>query len=60
LKPILIKEKDEEKKKERFLKHNKESAQPHLVIIEQHLIKNGSGYLVGNTVIITIMFLLFD
>lgn len=46
----MVMEPDLEKKKEIFLKNNVDNVQPHLAIIEQHLIKNGSGYLVGNSV----------
>ncbi len=46
----MVMEPDLEKKKEIFLKNNIDNVQPHLAIIEQHLIKNGSGYLVGNSV----------
>ena len=46
----MVMEPDLEKKKEIFLKNNIDNVQPHLAIIEQDLIKNGSGYLVGNSV----------
>lgn len=43
-------EQDPEKQKELFNKAVQEHVQPHVEIIEKHLIKNGSGYLVGQGV----------
>jgi hypothetical protein len=43
-------EADPEKQKELFDKVNQETIQPHLEKVEQHLIKNGSGHLVGKEV----------
>jgi hypothetical protein len=43
-------EEDPEKQKEFFYKVNRDTIQPHLEKVEQHLIKNGSGHLVGQEV----------
>ena len=43
-------ETDPEKQKELFDKVNQDTIQPHLQKVEQHLIKNGSGHLVGQGV----------
>lgn len=43
-------EQDPDKKKELFLKYNTETIQPHLTKIEEHLTKNGTGFLVGDAV----------
>ncbi len=50
MRPYAV-ENDPDKKKEIFSKYNSESIQPHLQKIEAHLIKNGTGFLVGNAVI---------
>ena len=50
MRPYAV-EKDADKKKEIFSKYNSEAIQPHLQKIEAHLIKNGTGFLVGNAVI---------
>lgn len=49
MRPVII-EKDDSKKKELFLKYNSETVQPHLQKIEAQLVKNGTGFLVGNSV----------
>jgi hypothetical protein len=46
----ITREKDLEKQQELFYKINQEMIQPHAEVIEQLLINNGSGYLVGNAV----------
>jgi glutathione S-transferase len=46
----ITREKDLEKQQELFDKINQEMIQPHAEVIEQLLINNGSGYLVGNAV----------
>jgi hypothetical protein len=43
-------EKDLEKQHELFDEINQEMIQPHAEVIEQLLIKNASGFLVGNAV----------
>lgn len=43
-------ETDPVKQKELFDKVNEETIQPHLEKVEQHIIKNGSGHLVGQGV----------
>ena len=43
-------EQDSEKQKVLFEKVNREKVQPHVEMIEKHLIKNGTGYLVGQKV----------
>ncbi len=43
-------EEDPVKQKELFDKVNQDTIQPHLEKVEQHLVKNGSGYLVGQGV----------
>lgn len=43
-------ESDAAKKKDAFQKFHAETINPHLEKIEQHLSKNGSGYLVGKSV----------
>lgn len=43
-------EEDPAKQKTLFQKAIREHVQPHVARIEQHLIKNGSGYLVGKMV----------
>ena len=43
-------EKDPEKKKELLQKFLTESVLPHAAIIEKHLVKNGTGFLVGDEV----------
>ena len=43
-------EQDSEKQKILFEKVNREKVQPHVEMIEKHLIKNGTGYLVGQKV----------
>lgn len=40
----------QKKNNEVFFKVNTESFQPHLATIEQHLMKNESGFLVGSSV----------
>lgn len=47
-------EADSVKQKELFDKVNEETIQPHLEKIEQHMHKNGSGYLVGQGVSVVI------
>jgi hypothetical protein len=46
----VAREKDPEKQQEIFDKVNEEMIQPHAKKIEGILIKNGSGFLVGNAV----------
>ncbi len=46
----VAREKDPEKQKEVFKKVNEEMIQPHAKKIEQILIQNGTGFLVGNAV----------
>lgn len=46
----VAREKDPEKQQEVFDKVNEEMIQPHAKKIEEFLIKNGSGFLVGNAV----------
>ena len=48
MKPFLF-EKDEEKKKEMFMKYHQDSIKPLIEKIEQHLMKNNTGFLVGNS-----------
>ena len=48
-KPFLF-EKDLEKKKEMFDKYYQDSVKSHLAKIEEHLTKNGTGFLVGKAV----------
>lgn len=48
-------EKDAEKRKDVFLKLNSEKVQPHLKKIEEQLIKNGTGFLVGDSVCILLI-----
>ncbi len=43
-------ETDAEKQKELFEKVNQDNIQPHIEKVEQHIIKNGSGHLVGQGV----------
>jgi hypothetical protein len=43
-------ETDPVKQKELFDKVNQDTIQPHLEKVEQHLVKNGSGHLVGQGV----------
>ena len=49
MRPVVV-ENDADKKKELFLKYNSETIQPHLQKIEAQLVKNGTGYIVGNSV----------
>ncbi len=58
MKPIIM-ENDPDKKKELFLKYNTETIQPHLQKIEAHLVKNGTGFLVGDSVPIFFYFFIF-
>ena len=44
-------EKDDAKQKELFEKSHQENLKPHVEKVEAHLVKNGTGYLVGNAVI---------
>lgn len=46
----ITREKNLEKQQELFGEINQEMIQPHAEVIEQLLINNGSGYLVGNAV----------
>lgn len=46
----ITREKDLEKQQELFDEINQEMIQPHAEVIEQLLINNGSGCLVGNAV----------
>lgn len=46
----ITREKDLEKQQELFDEINQEMIQPHAEVIEQLLINNGSGFLVGNAV----------
>ncbi len=41
-----------DKMNELFLKYNSNTIQPHLQKIERDLIKNGTGFLVGDSVLI--------
>ena len=43
-------ETDPEKQKELFDKVNQDTIQPHIEKVEQHIVKNGSGHLVGQGV----------
>ena len=49
MKPFLF-EPDAEKKKEMFMKYYQESIKPMIEKLEEHLMKNGSSYLVGKSV----------
>jgi len=49
MRPVVV-ENDADKKKELLLKYNSETIQPHLQKIEAQLVKNGTGYIVGNSV----------
>lgn len=46
----VAREKDPEKQQEVFDKVNEETIQPHAKKIEQFLVQNGTGFLVGNAV----------
>ena len=47
---VAFYEKDPEKKDERHQKFLTETVAPHIAIIEKHLVKNGTGFLVGDEV----------
>ena len=49
IKPVAN-EKDPEKKKELYQMFFTETVVPHAAIIEKHLVKNGTGFLVGDEV----------
>ena len=48
-------DKDESKRKEGFMKFNTDNLQLHLIKVEKHLTKNGTGFLVGDSVYITLI-----
>ena len=49
MRPAFL-EKDPEKKKEAYQKMMTETIIPHIALVEKHLVKNGTGCLVGNEV----------
>lgn len=51
MRPAFL-EKDPEKQKELYQKFLAENVVPHATIVERHLLKNGTGFLVGSEVII--------
>lgn len=51
-----VKEQDPEKQKELFKSYLTDTALPHAAIIESHLEKNGTGFLVGSAVSFVLLF----
>lgn len=49
MKPAFL-EKDPEKQMEMYMKFMQETVVPHVVTVNSHLEKNGTGFLVGNEV----------
>ena len=52
MRPAFL-EKDAEKQKELYQKFMTDTVGPHVAIIEKHLEKNGTGFLVGSEVSVT-------
>ncbi len=56
MRPAFL-EKDAEKQKELYQKFLTDNIAPHVAIVEKHLEKNGTGYLVGSEVGVIQLFL---